>query len=357
MTTPEIAEARRLAEELANTREELAELRREHDQRGGMLELTRMARDEVADELERLRAQVASLSREAWTWSKALEAQLAQSKPAQETAAAQVAPDGWTVRDRSDLEPGAIDVQGPGWARTILTRDGGDRMLYALALAIALAPAPAQQADPKRELLERIVDGATPGEGGLTASLRAVAADALAQQAGQAPAPEQGSWVSADDVQRLARDLDVAINGEAGAAPAPQLCDVVAQAVGVMAARRADFPIVARWTGGAKDAGPRARVWVQFEDGGTEVEFAPAGQAPAVPHGKEQQEKTELPPRYMLAKLQMVMPLFQEARDALTALTEQRRKLRGISPTLADRMDEAGTFSLDDWTAMSGKES
>lgn len=33
--------------------------------------------DRAADELERLRAQVASLSREAWTWSKALEAQLA----------------------------------------------------------------------------------------------------------------------------------------------------------------------------------------------------------------------------------------------------------------------------------------
>jgi hypothetical protein len=101
--------------------------------------------------------------------------------------------------------------------------------------------------------------------------------------AAQAPAPAQGSWVSAEDVQRLARDLDIAINGEAGAATAPQLCDVVAQAVGIMEARRAEFPVVARWTGGAKDAGPRARVWVQFEDGGAEVEFAPATlQAPAV---------------------------------------------------------------------------
>ena len=57
----------------------------------------------------------------------------------------------------------------------------------------------------------------------------------------------------------------------------------------------------------------------------------------------------QLPPAYMLAKLQMVMPLFDEARDALTAITEQQRKLRGISPTLADRMDAAGTYSLDDW--------
>lgn len=59
----------------------------------------------------------------------------------------------------------------------------------------------------------------------------------------------------------------------------------------------------------------------------------------------------ELPPAYMLAKLQMVVPLFQEARDALTAITEAQRKARGISPTLADRMDAAGTFSLDDWKA------
>lgn len=68
------------------------------------------------------------------------------------------------------------------------------------------------------------------------------------------------------------------------------------------------------------------------------------------------QPASALPPAYMLAKLQMVIPLFQEARDALTALTEQQRKLRGISPTLADRMDEAGTFSVDDWRAAGGKE-
>lgn len=58
-----------------------------------------------------------------------------------------------------------------------------------------------------------------------------------------------------------------------------------------------------------------------------------------------------MPPPYMLAKLQMVMPLFQEARDALTAITEMQRKLHRIAPDLADRMDAAGTFSLDDWRA------
>ena len=61
-----------------------------------------------------------------------------------------------------------------------------------------------------------------------------------------------------------------------------------------------------------------------------------------------------MPPAYMLAKLQMVIPLFQESRDALTAITEQQRKLHGISPTLAERMDEAGTFSLDDWQSAHG---
>lgn len=56
-----------------------------------------------------------------------------------------------------------------------------------------------------------------------------------------------------------------------------------------------------------------------------------------------------LPRAYLLAKLAMVMPLFQEARDALTAITEAQRKRRGISATLADRMDVAGTYSIDDW--------
>lgn len=57
----------------------------------------------------------------------------------------------------------------------------------------------------------------------------------------------------------------------------------------------------------------------------------------------------QLPPDYMLAKLQMVMPLFQEARDVMPAISVVAMKLHGISPTLADRMDAAGTFSLADW--------
>lgn len=42
-------------------------------------------------------------------------------------------------------------------------------------------------------------------------------------------APTSGNWVSADDVNHLVRELDVALNGEAGAAVQASLCDVVAQ--------------------------------------------------------------------------------------------------------------------------------
>lgn len=57
----------------------------------------------------------------------------------------------------------------------------------------------------------------------------------------------------------------------------------------------------------------------------------------------------ERPHAYMLAKLAMVIPLFEEARDALTAITEQQRVTHGISASLVDRMDVAGTYSVDDW--------
>ena len=61
------------------------------------------------------------------------------------------------------------------------------------------------------------------------------------------------------------------------------------------------------------------------------------------------------PPGYMLAKLQMVMPLFQEARDTLTVVTEPQRRMYGIRLDLVDRMDKARTFSLDDWLAAAPK--
>jgi len=67
-------------------------------------------------------------------------------------------------------------------------------------------------------------------------------------------------------------------------------------------------------------------------------EWRPASDPPDTP-----------PHDYLLKKLAMVMPLFEEARDALTAISEQQRAVRCISPTLADRMDMAGTYSIDDW--------
>ena len=42
------------------------------------------------------------------------------------------------------------------------------------------------------------------------------------------------------------------------------------------------------------------------------------------------------------ARLKAMMPLFQEARDALPAITKTAMMLRGLSPSLADRMDDVG---------------
>ena len=43
--------------------------------------------------------------------------------------------------------------------------------------------------------------------------------------------PLTGNWVSADDVNQLTREIDVALNGDEGAADAPKLCDIAAQCV------------------------------------------------------------------------------------------------------------------------------
>lgn len=89
------------------------------------------------------------------------------------------------------------------------------------------------------------------------------------------------------------------------------------------------------------------------------VEFVHAVQATTVTESQPQpvqaqpseMAETLLPHAYLFEKLAMVMPLFQEARDALTAIREDQRIRHGISATLADRMDAAGTFSLDDWVS------
>lgn len=51
-----------------------------------------------------------------------------------------------------------------------------------------------------------------------------------------------GSWYSGDDVQRLSRMIDVALNGEEGAARAPALCDIASQCA--EEARRRGGPIL-----------------------------------------------------------------------------------------------------------------
>lgn len=60
---------------------------------------------------------------------------------------------------------------------------------------------------------------------------------------------------------------------------------------------------------------------------------------------------TMLPRAYLLHRLQTIVPLFQEARDAISTITELQRRLHGISPTLAERMDAAGTYNVADWVA------
>lgn len=52
---------------------------------------------------------------------------------------------------------------------------------------------------------------------------------------------------------------------------------------------------------------------------------------------------------YRLWKLELVIPLFQEARDALTALTVEQIRLRGIPRDLANRMDYAGTADVEQY--------
>jgi len=64
------------------------------------------------------------------------------------TPAALSVPAGWVVRNRSDLEPGAIDIKNPRGVRLVLdvtrcTRSADGHMLYELASALlAAAPQP-----------------------------------------------------------------------------------------------------------------------------------------------------------------------------------------------------------------------
>ena len=52
---------------------------------------------------------------------------------------------------------------------------------------------------------------------------------------------------------------------------------------------------------------------------------------------------------YLRWKLGLVLPVFQEARDALTAILTTQLRLYNISPTLAERMDYAGVSGKEEW--------
>ena len=54
---------------------------------------------------------------------------------------------------------------------------------------------------------------------------------------------------------------------------------------------------------------------------------------------------------YYKWRLEKIMPLFQEARDALPAISLASAKLRGLDLTLGDRMDEAGRPQRAEWDA------
>lgn len=63
-------------------------------------------------------------------------------------------------------------------------------------------------------------------------------------------APQHGSWVDSEDVRRCAHEIDVAINGEAGAAASASLSDVTAQIVGLSRKlRRPLFPTLSMAAG------------------------------------------------------------------------------------------------------------
>ena len=81
------------------------------------------------------------------------------------------------------------------------------------------------------------------------------------------------------------------------------------------------------------------------------ADVATNGVAKLQTHGKEDSAPPRRTHGYLLHKLSAIVPLFQEARDALSTITELQRRLRGISPTLAERMDTVGEYSPADWAA------
>lgn len=62
-------------------------------------------------------------------------------------------------------------------------------------------------------------------------------------------------------------------------------------------------------------------------------------------------ERLRADAEYYRWRLQEIIPLFQEARDALPAITLEAAKLRGLDLSLGDRMDAAGTRTREQFDA------
>lgn len=69
-------------------------------------------------------------------------------------------------------------------------------------------------------------------------------------------------------------------------------------------------------------------------------------------HDQQQTRKASDEIAYLRWRLETIIPLFQDARDALTAIPLASAKLRGLDLSLADKMDAAGTATREQFDAM-----
>lgn len=72
---------------------------------------------------------------------------------------------------------------------------------------------------------------------------------------------------------------------------------------------------------------------------------------------RESQREAERDAAYLKWRLTAIIPLFQEARDALCAIPLANAKLRGLDLSLGDRMDAAGTATRADFDALMAADS
>ncbi len=64
---------------------------------------------------------------------------------------------------------------------------------------------------------------------------------------------------------------------------------------------------------------------------------------------QEEFDKLKEDRNYLHWRLTEIIPLFEEARDALPAIQLHSARLHNVSLSLADRMDEAGTKTIEDF--------